>query len=969
MLRRFALPIVGLTGALVLLVVAFRRVLFEDGQLVHFDASFFYYPLYLRVQQEWAAGRWPLWDPCQNGGTPLLGNPVAAVLYPGKLIYAIFPYAWGARLYVIAHTMIALAGMALFSRSCGVSAAGSTLASLGYAFGAPVLLLSGNVIFLVGAAWLPWGARAIDRLLRQEKRCGLAELAAVLALQVLGGDPQAAYLTSVAGAGYGVVLELVDRPGPRGRRVWSTVLGVVLVWVSVTLGLAAARPALPGWLPPARLLLPAAWGMVAAALAWRWYRRPRAAGLASRLAGLAGACALAAALSAVQLLPVLEFASRSVRVGEGVALDVYRFSLEPHRLIELVWPNPFGTLCPDNRSWLQAVLPTIDREPWIRSLYPGGLILILALAAAGLRQVPAWRAWLSVVAIVALAASLGKFASPLWWARWLPVSISSLGPHDPETLQWRGDGYFDDGTGSPYAILAALLPGFTAFRYPMKLVPFLAASLAALAGAGWDSLLTGKTERLRRLAWIGLGTSLLVLALALAGSAGDRAIRFLAARVPADTIYGPADIRGAWAATERALAHGAVVFAAAIVLVRLAPRRPWLASASALLLLTADLALANGGLIDTVPQAVFEGPSAAAVQIAAAERDQPSSGPFRIHRMANWLPPAFGLKDSPDRLREIVAWQRATLQPLHGLPLRLEYCATQGILELDDYALFLESGLVPIPAEMARALNIPAGRRIRYHPRRAFDIWGARYFLLPTYPEGWESEARGMAAFLAETELIYPDALTLSGKAVPAGKESWGVRQDWQLRRNRAAYPRAWLVHHARVRLPARGLDERGALMQFLLYNADPIWRDANHPVFDLRGGAVVETDRPDSLRGYLARTAVEPSESVRVVSHEPQRVELCAVLNRPGLVILADADYPGWTLTIDGAPAPIFRTNRLMRGAAVRTGKHTLVYTFEPMSFRIGALVSIAGCLVLLAVAGFPGGVGRRWLNSYWRR
>ncbi len=104
MLRRIAVPMIGLFGAGVLLVVCFRRVLFEDGQFVHFDAGFFYYPLYLRVQQEWDAGRWPLWDPCQNGGTPLLGNPVAAVFYPGKLIYAVFTYAWGTRLYIIAHT-------------------------------------------------------------------------------------------------------------------------------------------------------------------------------------------------------------------------------------------------------------------------------------------------------------------------------------------------------------------------------------------------------------------------------------------------------------------------------------------------------------------------------------------------------------------------------------------------------------------------------------------------------------------------------------------------------------------------------------------------------------------------------------------------------------------------------------------------------------------------------------------------
>src|SRR3954465_11459539 len=80
-------------------------VLSRGGQFPSRDAAHFYYPLYLRVQQEWDAGRWPLWDPGQNAGSPMLGNPMAAVLYPGKVLYALLPYAWGARLYVIAHTV------------------------------------------------------------------------------------------------------------------------------------------------------------------------------------------------------------------------------------------------------------------------------------------------------------------------------------------------------------------------------------------------------------------------------------------------------------------------------------------------------------------------------------------------------------------------------------------------------------------------------------------------------------------------------------------------------------------------------------------------------------------------------------------------------------------------------------------------------------------------------------------------
>jgi hypothetical protein len=43
-----------------------------------------------------------------------------------------------------------------------------------------------------------------------------------------------------------------------------------------------------------------------------------------------------------------------------------------------------------------------------------------------------------------------------------------------------------------------------------------------------------------------------------------------------------------------------------------------------------------------------------------------------------------------------------------------------------------------------------------------------------------------------------------------------------------------------------------------------------------------------------------------------------------------------------------------MMRGAAVGAGRHTLVYTFDPASFRIGRLISLAGlvALGLLALA-----------------
>jgi hypothetical protein len=235
------------------------------------------------------------------------------------------------------------------------------------------------------------------------------------------------------------------------------------------------------------------------------------------------------------------------------------------------------------------------------------------------------------------------------------------------------------------------------------------------------------------------------------------------------------------------------------------------------------------------------------------------------------------------------------------------------------------------------------GQRVRYYPRRAFDLWGAGYFILLVNASVWVSNSRGMASFLAETELIYPKSRIPSRQENTAEEARWRTHQDWQLRRNQGAYPRAWLVHYARVRQPAVSLAERRELMRLLLFMNDPIWGDPDRLIFDLRSTALIETNEPASLGGYLARISVKSTESVVVKSHEPQRVELSTVINRPGLAILADTYYPGWQLTIDGTPAPIFRTNRLMRGAAVPAGTHTLVYTFQPWSFRIGAIASTA--------------------------
>ena len=964
----FTLVILGCLAALVL--ACYGPALLAGRQFAYRDAAHYYYPLYERVQKEWNEGRWPLWEPEENGGMPLLGNPTAAVLYPGKVIYALLPYPLAARLYVVCHTLIACAGAYVLLRAWETSRAGSALGALSYAFGAPILFQYCNVIFLVGAAWLPWGLRAIDRWLRLGRRAALLELALVLAFETLGGDPEVAYMTGLCAGGYALGLAWLrarpdDAPAPR---LWPYALAgafLAVVWVALTLLLAWKLPALrpmPKQPPPRAfpwmrfvpLAVASAWGLVGLVFLVRWRRAGKQTVLGPMVLGLLGAGLLAGALAAVQLLPVAEFTGQTARAaGEGPH-DIYPFSLAPVRLVELVWPNAFGTPFNGNRNWLPLVPQTPGGSKiWVPSLYLGGPTLLLALAALGFRNGPPWRAWLSAIAVISLLAALGESTSPLWWARFSPQVRAYVGPHDPsEVTSIRQDLFLRDGDGSVYWFLATVVPGFRQFRYPSKLLTFTALAAAGLAGLGWDMAAAGRGRRAVFLA----GAVVLVSLIGLDAAWARRGaiLHALASRAAAARVaFGPVDVEGAYGETVRALAHAALVCAALLVLLLWLHRAGLRARHELLLLVlaSADLAVANARYVVTAPQSAFETQPEVARRIEEAERAKPTAGPYRVHRAPIWEPPRWYEASSPRRVLDLVDWERATIQPKYGLSYGIEYTRTLGVAELYDHEWFFGPFLYRPTPEGARLIGVSPEERIVVAPRRGYDLWNSRYFVLPMIPQ-WKDEHRGFAALLPRTERVYPPPDAFEGPGGRDNEDRWAMEQDWQIRRNLDAFPRAWVVHAARGIGSVDGLEreKRDQPMQEILYGADPFWNDPNRVLYDPRTHAWLDTSDLRTLAGALSGMRALASETVTVTRHEPQRVELDASLDSPGLVILADVYYPGWTLTIDGRPAPIYRANRLMRGAAVPSGQHHLVYTFEPRSFRIGGAVTL-GALALFAL------------------
>lgn len=958
------LCLIGLMGAF------FGPVLFQGQQFAYRDAGHFYYPLYHRVQQDWDAGRWPLWEPEENGGMPLLGNPTAAVLYPGKLIYTALPYAWAARIYILAHVLLAFGAMYALARHWGVSRAGSAISGLSYAFGVPVLFQYCNVIYLVGAAWAPLGLRGADRWLREGRRWGLIELAVVLAMQTLGGEPQSAYLIGLCAGGYALGLAWGGgrpiRQGPRSLVVVLIVAAVLAAWTMAALAAAAWFPQFRGKGPPMPTLpwlswfsrgILATWGLVALIVAWRW-ARGRDRTLRSMLLGLASAAALAGLLTAAQLLPVAEYTSQTVRAADEGPHEIYPFSLEPVRLVELIWPNVFGTNFGGNTHWLPFT-PPLGGHPkiWIPSLYVGGLTAVLALAGAGFGQGPPWRRWLTAIALVSLFGALGEFGGPLWWARRIPALTDLIGtPDPPDVPAIRLDGELRDGDGSFYWLLSSVLPLFQSFRYPSKLLSFTVLALSALAGLGWDRVIAGQTDRLRRAA-----IPLLVLSFVGLAAAFLLRPRFIAwlervNEAGIQGLFGPLDSRGAFAGLIAAVVHGAILLGLALVLARQAGRWPGLTSAVALIALSADLGLANARFIGTVPQSLFETKPTVLQRIEEAERADPGPTPYRIHRVPIWEPLIWRTRPTNDRVKDFVVWEHDTIQPKYGLLHDVSYTFTLGVAELYDYEWFFSAFRWPINADTARALNATPGQRVVYYSRRGFDMWNTRYFVLPAFPADWDDEHRGIASFLYAADMVYPPPGTFTGPDKDERQRKWLEEEDVQILRNQNALPRAWIVHDARFYRPISGLgrDARKGVMEEMLYAGDSIWFDPKKPVFDPLVYGWFETTDREALAPYLTRSARDSRESVQFTRYEPQRVELTANLQQPGVLILADVYYPGWTVTIDGKPEPLYRANRLMRGVALLSGTHTVVFTYDPASFRVGLWLSGAGIALLVLLAGY---------------
>ncbi|MDX1991565.1 MAG: YfhO family protein [bacterium] len=85
------------------------------------------------------------------------------------------------------------------------------------------------------------------------------------------------------------------------------------------------------------------------------------------------------------------------------------------------------------------------------------------------------------------------------------------------------------------------------------------------------------------------------------------------------------------------------------------------------------------------------------------------------------------------------------------------------------------------------------------------------------------------------------------------------------------------------------------------------------------------------------------------VTAFAPERFTVEVSTPENALLTLSHLDYPGWRAMLDGETVGILRAYGAFSAVAVPAGEHTVELTYNPLSFKIGAALSLAAWAVML--------------------
>ncbi len=265
-------------------------------------------------------GQIPLWNPWVGMGAPLIANYQSALFYPPYWLHLGFYaaggiklMAWSITLLVIFHLSWSGIGIAKLMKEIKVGKLGQIVSGLAFSLSGYLVARAGFLSINAAVAWLPW-VMLFSKQLARGKNKSIWKTGLVLGMMFLAGHAQTAWYTVLLGGIWVLYWSLINPD--RNKYLKNSLLAVGKYIIS----------------------------------------------------GL-----LAFGMSAVQLLPTIEYLFQSARASEYGFAEAMTYSYWPWRFLTILFPDLFGNPASGN-YWGYGNF-------WEDSLYIGILPIVLALGA------------------------------------------------------------------------------------------------------------------------------------------------------------------------------------------------------------------------------------------------------------------------------------------------------------------------------------------------------------------------------------------------------------------------------------------------------------------------------------------------------------------------------------------------------------------------------------------------------------
>lgn len=188
-------------------------------------------------------------------------------------------------------------------------------------------------------------------------------------------------------------------------------------------------------------------------------------------------------------------------------------------------------------------------------------------------------------------------------------------------------------------------------------------------------------------------------------------------------------------------------------------------------------------------------------------------------------------------------------------------------------------------------------------------------------------------------QLGIPGSLSINGVTTPGSLCFSTYHSSKSAFKVEKRYPHCYLIENTDV-MP-RAFVVQSALSR---KSESEIMEALKDRSFDWRQSIVLQGEN-ESIRYPAALTEAD------ILVYSPTYVKIAARSDQPGFLVISDAYYPGWEARVNGSISEILRANYAFRAVKISAGTSVVEFEYRPLSVYIGAVLTLFAALTAFII------------------